>query len=103
MLDGLYLYSTGPRERRDAHGSAVLTNGRIYAFSEGQVFSGTFDIVGHRMKGQAILVYELDYGPVAQRHIVSFIGVEDQGSIVMDCIPNGNDAELYSAVLKRID
>lgn len=102
MQDGLYLYSTGPKERRDAQGSAVLANGRIYAFSEGQVFSGTFDISGQRLTGQALLVYELEYGPVEQRHIVSFVGVEDEGTIVMDCVPNDNDEELYSAVLKRI-
>jgi hypothetical protein len=102
MQEGLFLYTTGPKDRRDAQGSAVLINGRIFATSEGQVFSGHFEIVDDRLIGNAALIYEIGYGPTGVPHTVAFEGAIKGDAIHMDCIPNDNPDEPYTAVLTRL-
>lgn len=103
MREGLFLYTTGPRERRDAQGSAVLINGRIFATSEGQVFSGSFEVIDDRLFGKAALIYEIGFGPTGVPHTVLFEGAIDGDAIHMDCIPDDNPEEPYTAVLTRLD
>ncbi len=99
MLDGLYLYTTGPSERRDAVGTAIILGTRIYGQSEGQVFSGQLIRTPTGVHGFSKLVYELDVGPAENEYLIEFKGQIVDDGVRLYCVPNGMEDEAYYADL----
>ncbi|WP_336740208.1 hypothetical protein [Aureimonas altamirensis] len=99
MRDGLYLYSTGPSDRRDAFGTAIVVGTRIYGQSEGQVFSGQLSRTPAGVIGFSKLVYELEVGPAESEYLIKFEGEIVDNGARLRCVPNDVAEEAYYADL----